>query len=140
MSVVDRWSALAPRILGITRIIIGFMFACYGAQKVLGWFGGMPPGVPFWIQYIGGTIELVGGLLIAVGLLTRITAFICSGQMAVAYFYGHAMHAKGINFFLPTVNEGDSAVFYCWFFLYLSAAGPGAFALDNILFRRRAAS
>lgn len=140
MSVADRWGALAPKILGIARVIIGFMFACYGARKVFGWFGGMPPGVPFWIQYIGGTIELAGGILICVGLLTRITAFLCSGQMAVAYFYGHAMNAKGIDFFLPTVNQGDSAVLYCWFFLYLSAAGPGAFAIDNALFRRRAAS
>lgn len=136
MPIADRWRALAPQILGITRLIAGFMFACHGAQKVLGWFGGMPPGVPFWIRGLGGWIELIGGLLIALGLFTRPAAFICSGQMAIAYFYGHAMKAEGINFFLPTENKGEAAVLYCWLFLYLSAAGAGAFALDNVLRRR----
>jgi putative oxidoreductase len=136
MSVVNRWSALAPKILGIARIIAGLMFFTHGAQKVLGWFGGMPPGVPFWIRGIGGTIELVGGLLIALGLFTRPVAFLCSGMMAVAYFHGHAMPAQGIDFFLPKQNKGELAVMYCWFFLYLSAAGPGAFALDNLRRRR----
>ena len=58
--------------------------------------------------------------------------------MAVAYFYGHAMHASGIDFFLPKVNKGEDAVLYCFIFLFISAAGPGAFALDHLLFRRRA--
>lgn len=67
----------------------------------------------------------------------QITAFMSSDEMAVAYFYGHAMTATGINIFLPTVNKGELAVIYCWFFLYLSSQGPGAFTLDNILGSRR---
>lgn len=133
-TITDRFAGWAPRILGITRILFGIMFACHGAQKVLGWFGGMPPGFtpPWYIVWIAGPLELIGGVLIALGLFTRIMAFLCSGLMAVAYFHGHAR-----NGFLPKVNQGELAVVYCWFFLYLSARGPGAFALDNVLFRRR---
>jgi putative oxidoreductase len=127
----DKLTPHAPKILGVFRIITGIMFACHGAQKLFGMFGGMPPGVEPWIQYGAGGIEFFGGLLIALGLFTRIVAFIASGTMAVAYFYGHAR-----NGFLPKVNGGELAVIYCWLFLYLAAAGPGAFALDN-LFRRR---
>jgi putative oxidoreductase len=132
MTIVDRFTALAPKILGILRILAGVMFACHGAQKLLGAFGGMPPGVPRWIIWGAGPIELVGGTLIALGLLTRPIAFLASGTMAVAYFHGHARMG-----FLPKVNQGELAVLYCWLFLYISAAGPGAFALDN-LFRRAA--
>lgn len=127
----DRLAPHAPKILGIFRILAGIMFACHGAQKLFGLFGGMPPGVPAWIHYGAGGIEFFGGILIALGLFTRPIAFLASGTMAVAYFYGHAR-----NGFLPKVNGGEPAVMYCWFFLYLAAAGPGAFALDN-LFRRR---
>lgn len=131
----DRLSAWAPAILGIMRILTGTMFALHGAQKVLGMFGGVPPGAPDWIIYGGGTIELVGGALVALGLFTRPVAFLCSGMMAVAYFYGHARNAS----FFPTVNGGEPAVLYCWLFLYFAAAGPGAFALDNLIRRRRVA-
>lgn len=133
MNITQRFSALAPTILGIMRIITGTLFACHGAQKLFGAFGGMPEGVPAWIQYGAGSIEFFGGLLIAVGLLTRPVAFLASGTMAVAYFYGHARHGG----FWPKANQGEMAVLYCWLFLYISAAGPGAFALDN-LFRREA--
>ena len=132
MTIVDRFTALSPKILGILRILAGTMFACHGAQKVLGAFGGMPPGAPQWIVWTAGPIELVGGTLIALGLLTRPVAFVASGLMAVAYFHGHARMG-----FLPKVNQGELAVLYCWLFLYIAAAGPGAFALDN--FFRRAA-
>lgn len=134
MKIRDRFAGWAPRILGVTRIIFGIMFACHGAQKVLGWFGGMPAGMtpPWSIVWIAGPLELAGGVLIALGLFTRIMAFLCSGLMAVAYFYGHAR--QGL---LPKVNQGELAVAYCWFFLYLSAQGAGSWALDNVLFRRR---
>ena len=132
MTIVDRFTALSPKILGILRILAGTMFACHGAQKVLGAFGGMPPGAPQWIVWTAGPIELVGGTLIALGLLTRPVAFVASGLMAVAYFHGHARMG-----FFPKVNQGELAVLYCWLFLYIAAAGPGAFALDN--FFRRAA-
>ena len=123
----------APRILAIFRILMGTMFACHGAQKLVGAFGGLPPGAGGWMLDTAGPIEFFGGILISAGLLTRFSAFICSGTMAVAYFHGHA--AGG---FWPKVNGGELAVIYCWFFLYLAAHGPGAWALDN-LFRRRAA-
>ncbi|HEX9983275.1 MAG TPA: DoxX family protein [Thermoanaerobaculia bacterium] len=134
--IVERYSLLAPKILGIFRILAGIMFCCYGAQKILGAFGGMPPGVTMTAQiWTAGIIELVGGALIAVGLFTRPAAFLSSGLMAFAYFMGHA----GQGSFWPNVNQGDKAILYCWLFLYLSARGPGAFALDNLWGRNREA-
>ncbi len=127
MSITDRSIAQAPRILALVRLITGAMFACHGAQKLFGVFGAMPPGVPAFILYGGGSIEFFGGLLIAIGLFTRPAAFLCSGMMAFAYFIGHAK-----NGFWPIVNGGELAIFYCWFFLYLSAQGGGAWAVDNL--------
>lgn len=132
MSITDRFTAWAPRILGATRILAGILFACHGAQMVFGVFGGLPPGVPAALIWTAGPLELVGGVLIAVGLFSRSAAFVLSGFMAFAYFIGHA--PKG---FWPTVNGGELAILYCWLFLYLSAQGPGAWALDNL--RRRSA-
>ena len=82
---------------------------------------------------LGAWIELIGGLLIALGLLTRIAAFISSGEMAVAYFM---MHAKGG--FYPIVNHGEAAVFYCFVFLFIFFYGPGLWSLDTLLFTSRA--
>ena len=130
MSAIDRFNAQAPRILGVTRVLAGIMFACHGAQKLFGLFGGIPPGVPKALIWSAGPIELVGGALIAVGLFTRMTAFVCSGLMAFAYFIGHAH-----NGFWPASNGGEMAVLYCWLFLFMAAQGPGAWALDNL--RRR---
>ena len=117
----------APLILGATRILFGVMLACHGAQKVLGAFGGAPDGAPALIVWGAGPIELVGGALIAVGLLTRSAAFLVSGEMAVAYFMAHA--PKG---FWPILNGGELAIIYCWFALYLAARGPGALALEGL--------
>lgn len=116
----------APQILGVTRILFGIMLACHGAQKVLGAFGGLPPGVPAAIIWVAGTIELFGGGLIAVGLLTRSAAFLNSGLLAVAYFTAHA--SKG---FWPILNGGELAIIYSWLSLYFAAHGPGAFALGH---------
>jgi len=127
MAISERFGAWAPRILAVARMIFGVLFACHGAQKVFNVFGGMPPGVPKALIWSAGPIELIGGVLIAIGLFTRIAAFICSGQMAIAYFTGHAPRG-----FWPTVNGGELAIFFCWFFLYLAAQGPGAWALDNL--------
>jgi putative oxidoreductase len=127
MSMTDRFKAQAPRILGVTRILVGIMFACHGAQKLFNVFGGMPPGVPKLLIWSAGPIELLGGALIAIGLLTRITAFICSGQMAFAYFIGHAH-----NGFWPASNGGEMAILYCFLFLYMAAQGPGAWAVDDL--------
>ena len=127
MKVADRFTALAPSILGVTRFLAGVMFACHGAQMLFGVFGGMPPGVPKALIWTAGPIELIGGILIAIGLFTRITAFICSGMMAVAYFTGHAH-----NGFWPITNGGEMAILYCWLFLVIAAYGGGSFALDNL--------
>lgn len=129
----DRLHPWAPRILGALRIIAGIMFACHGAQKLFGAFGAMPQGVPPHIVWGAGSIEFFGGVLIAAGLLARPVAFLASGLMAFAYFIGHAG-----NGFWPKANGGELAVLYCWFFLYIAAEGPGAWALDN--FRRRSVS
>ena len=137
MAIFDRFQSWAPPILGILRILAGVMFASHGAQKVIGAFGGMPSGIPipWYIHAIAGPLEFFGGILLALGLLTRPVAFLCSGLMAVAYFKGHAF-ASGSFVFWPKVNQGELAVLYCWIFLYIFAAGPGAFALDNLWTRR----
>jgi putative oxidoreductase len=123
----DRLQKHAPKVLGITRILFGIMMVCHGAQKLFGAFGGMPPGVPPFIVWVGGSIELLGGALLAVGLFTRPAAFLVSGLMAFAYFMGHA--PKG---FWPIVNLGELAIIYCWLALYFAAQGPGAWALDGL--------
>ena len=127
MSVIERFRSLAPAILGVTRILAGILFACYGAQKLFGAFGGMPPGAPRWIILTAGPIELVCGVLIAIGLFPRSAAFLASGLMAFAYFKGHAPMG-----FWPIQNHGELPILYCWFFLYIAAQGPGAFALDHL--------
>jgi putative oxidoreductase len=133
-AIVERFHGWSPYLRGALRIIAGIMFACHGAQKIFGAFGGMPPGAPPAIVWTAGPIEFFGGVLIALGLFTRSTAFLCSGLMAFAYFIGHAP-----NGFWPKTNGGEPAVMYCWLFLYIAAAGPGALALDNVLFRKRVA-
>ena len=127
---IERFKSLAPAILGITRFLAGTIFTLHGAQKIFGFFGGIPPGAPKAIIWTAGSIELVGGALIAIGLFTRSAAFLSSGLMAFAYFIGHAG-----NGFWPNVNGGEVAILYCWLFLYIAAAGPGAFAVDNLMRR-----
>jgi putative oxidoreductase len=116
----------APHILGATRILSGVLFASHGAQKLLGAFGGAPAGVPPAILWIAGTIELVGGALLVLGLFTRPAAFLSSGLMAFAYFMAHAPQG-----FWPIQNHGELAILYSWLFLYLAAQGPGAWAIDR---------
>ncbi|MGA8863404.1 MAG: DoxX family protein [Gallionella sp.] len=118
-----------PRILGIMRIIVGFLFLQHGAAKLLGvphiaMFDGLQL---VSLMGLAGILELVGGSLILLGLLTRPVAFILSGEMAVAYFMAHAPHG-----FLPILNQGELAVVYCFVFLYLSVAGGGAYSLDGM--------
>jgi len=114
------------------RIIAGLMFATHGAQKILGLFGGQKVDAPLMI--VGGWIELIGGLLIAFGLFTGIAAFICSGMMAVAYFMAHAPGG-----FWPVMNKGESAVLYCFAFLYMSSRGSGRFSIDGLRSKQPAA-
>src|SRR2546423_15243949 len=121
MSAITRFTALAPKILGVQRMIAGAMFACYGAMKLFGVFGGMPPGVPKMLIWTAGPIEFLGGILIAIGLFSRITSFVCSGQMAFAYFIGHAPHG-----FFPIVNKGELAALFFLMFFFFAPPGPGA--------------
>ena len=117
-----------PRVLGILRIVIGFLFLQHGSAKLLGMphvamFDGLQL---FSLIGVAGILELVGGILILIGLCTRFTAFILSGEMAFAYFIAHA----GSNF-LPLLNGGELAVIYCFVFLYFAFAGAGAFSIDH---------
>lgn len=125
----------ASEILGITRVLVGVLLVCHGAQKVFGAFGGPPAGTPAFVVWVAGLIELIGGALLAAGLLARGTAFLTSGLMAFAYFMAHA--GRG---FWPIQNGGELAIAYCWLTLYLAAHGPGAWALDNLRARREEAS
>src|SRR6058998_3660330 len=128
----------------IMRLIVGLMFASHGGQLVLGMFGGMPGSNNSFTQ-TGGWIQLIGGFLIAFGLLTRIAAFISSGEMAVAYFMVHAAgkaldHAPAATEqFFPLLNKGEPAVLYCFIFLFIFFYGPGRYALDTLIFQRRPA-
>ena len=107
------------------RIVVGFLFLCHGMQKLFGFPGTMPPGAPAFIVYIGGSIELIGGILVMIGLFTRWAAFISSGEMAVAYWMAHGPRAL-----LPIVNQGELAVVYCFAFLFIAARGGGIWSVD----------
>ncbi len=108
------------------RTVCGVLFACHGAQKILGLFGGVRVGAPMLVA--AGAIELVAGSLIAVGLFAAFAAFLASGEMAVAYFMSHAPHG-----FWPIVNHGELAVLYCFAFLFIAARGSGRWSLDALL-------
>lgn len=115
----------------LLRIVAGALFICPGGMKLFGWFGGMPAGAHLSpLLVVAGVIEVFGGALIVLGLLTRPVAFIASGEMAFAYFIGH--FPKG---FWPIQNHGESAVLLCFIFLFLAANGAGPWSLDR-LFRR----
>ena len=125
------------------RLIVGLMLACHGAQLVLGIFGGIP-GSDKMISQIGGWIQLVGGFLIAFGLLTRLAAFVCSGMFAVAYFTMHVATATTpMAKFFPIAsagpqfsNHGELAVFYCWVFFFMFFYGPGGWSIDALWCRK----
>lgn len=125
---------LRPRALAVLRIMTGLLFLAHGTQKLLSFPAGERAGSGLGFDSPGafaGIIELVCGLLVTIGLFTRPAAFLASGTMAAAYFIAHAPQG-----FFPVNNGGDSAILYCFVFLYLFVAGPGAWSLDN---RRRAA-
>ena len=103
------------------------MLAFHGAQKILGWHSQFMPHVGSQL-WIGGLIELVGGALIALGLLTRPAAFLVAGQMAVAYFQFHWKLAIAGGMWLPGINKGELAVMYCFLFLFVAAHGNGGVA------------
>jgi putative oxidoreductase len=113
----------------LLRIVAGFMFAFHGAQKILGVFSDFQPpmGSQLWI---GGIIEMVGGLAVMLGVRTRVAAFLCSGEMAVAYFQFHWKFQLGPQFF-PAVNKGELAVLYCFVFLLIACRGGLKWKLDK---------
>ncbi len=129
-------SRLAGWTHSLLRIVAGLLFIGPGGMKLLGWFGGMPPGVSMTpLLYAAGVIELVGGVLILLGLFTRPVAFLASGEMAFAYFIGHFPHG-----FWPIQNHGEPAVLFCFIYLFLWGNGPGPISLDHLMARRRAAA
>jgi putative oxidoreductase len=118
-----------PRAHAALRIVAGYLFVQHGSAKLFGFphvamFDNLPV-----LSLIGfaGILELVGGALLLVGLFVRPVAFLLSGEMAVAYFVGHAPHGHVL---LPTLNQGEAAVLYCFVFLFLAAAGAGAWSID----------
>jgi putative oxidoreductase len=123
------------RVLAVYRIIAGLIFITSGTTKLFGFPPSaveMPP-IPWTSQIgIGAWMELIGGALIVIGFFTRPTAFLLSGEMAVAYFQFHAPGS-----FWPTINMGIPAIMYCFFFLYLVVAGPGAWSVDGSIARSR---
>lgn len=126
-------SRYADPVYCIMRLFLGLMFAAHGGQKVFGMFGGKVAAAP--LMQFGGWIEGVCGLLIAIGLFTRVSAFLASGMMAVAYFMAHS--GGGL---WPIVNKGELAVAYCFIFLFIFFYGPGRYSLDAMIWRNRAAT
>ena len=118
-------SKLGDVVFGITRIAFGLMFACHGAQKLFGAFGGHVMIHNPWML-AAGIIEFGGGFLVALGLFAQPAAFVMSGEMAVAYFRAH--FPRGL---WPIQNGGELAVLYCFFFLYLSLRGPGSLSVHG---------
>jgi putative oxidoreductase len=125
----------SEEVYALLRIVVGILFACHGAQKVLGLFGGMPD-IPGGIRWIAGPIELVGGVLIAIGLAGSWAAFVSSGEMAFAYFLAH----HRIDAPLPIQNRGELAVVYAWVFLYVATRGSGIWSVDAAMRESRPAA
>lgn len=127
---LDVW---APRMLSLLRIIAALLFMEHGLMKLFH-FPGPQPGAPDPLPMIlmaAAWIEVIGGGLLVLGLFTRIAAFVCSGQMAAAYFMAHAPQG-----FWPALNGGEAAILYCFVFLYLVFAGPGIWSLDALVRKR----
>lgn len=121
----DHWTGFFRSLL---RIVAGLLFSMHGIEKLFGLFGGhvaRPIGSLLWVA---GVLETFGGTLIVLGLFTRQVAFLLCGEMAVAYFHQHFPHGRW-----PIENGGELAVLYCFFYLYLCAAGPGPASLDRLL-------
>jgi putative oxidoreductase len=122
---LSRWSSEA---LSIVRIFSALSFLSHGTQKLFSFPDASRPAVE-WASFMGftGILELVGGILLAIGLFSRPVAFILSGQMAVAYWMVHAKAS-----FFPMLNGGEAAMLYCFIFLYIACAGPGVWSLDAL--------
>ena len=126
-------STWTPRAQAVLRIVTAYLFVAHGTSKLLG-----VPHIPsldgvtlFSLMGFAGILELVGGVLLLIGLFTRPTAFLLSGEMAFAYFMGHASQG---NVLVPMLNRGELAVLFCFVFLFFAFAGAGAWSVDR--FRR----
>ena len=128
---LSRWQ---PQLLALLRIVAALLFMEHGLAKLLH-FPVPQPGVPDPLPTIlvaAAVIEIVGGILVTLGLFTRVAAFLMSGEIAIGYFMAHAPKS-----FWPIVNQGEAAILYCFIFLYIAAAGPGAWSLDGVRRRSR---
>jgi putative oxidoreductase len=123
MSFLAKYESFAYALL---RIVTGFLFIWHGTQKLFGFPAPAREGTPEWIIYGAGSIELIGGILVMIGLFTRPAAFISSGTMAVAYWLAHGLHHP-----FPLVNAGELAALYCFVFLFIACRGPGIWSLDR---------
>lgn len=130
-TVSARWRSWAPHLRSVLRIVTAFLLMQFGSAKLFAFPAPLLPGggtAPVGsLPWIAGALEVFGGGLLLIGWLSRPVAFILSGEMAVAYFHAHAP-----NGFWPVLNGGAPAVFYCFMFLYLSAAGPGPWSVDAL--------
>jgi putative oxidoreductase len=131
-SLLEKYS---PYIYASMRMVVGLLFACNGARKLFGVFGGMrgtgEAAELFSQIWFAGVIEFVAGGLVAIGLSTGLAAFVASGEMAVAYFQGHFPQG-----FWPILNTGERAVFYCFVFLYIASRGTVAWGIERVRARR----
>ena len=131
MTFLDRW---APQLHAALRIIAALLFMEHGLMKLFH-FPAAQPGAPSPLTtmlVVAAVLEVGGGALIALGLFTRLAAFICAGEMAVAYFMVHAPQG-----FWPALNKGEGAILFTFIFLFLAAAGPGAWSIDGSMGKRR---
>ena len=110
----------------LMRIVTGLLFLWHGSQKLLGFPLPARDGSPVYITWVAGPIELVGGILVMIGLFTRWAAFLCSGLMAFAYWMVH-----GLNALFPMENKGELAALYCFVFLFIAAKGGGLWSVDG---------
>lgn len=122
----ENLSRYQPYALGALRIIAALLFIEHGTQKLFGFPASQMEGSLPGHLLVAACLELIGGTLVLIGLFTRPVAFVLSGLMAFAYFMAHAPKS-----FFPALNGGDAAILFCFVFLYLVTAGPGAFALDK---------
>lgn len=119
--ILDRYTKETYAVL---RIVTGLLFLWHGTQKLFG-FPAPSPEAPAFVIYVAGGIELIGGVLVMIGLATSPVAFLCSGLMAVAYWMAH-----GTNALFPINNHGELAALYCFVFLFISAKGSGIWSVD----------
>jgi len=130
MSLPPSDTRYAPYLLAALRVVAGLLFIAHGVVKLFGFPPDAAPGQQELLSLLGiaAVIEVVTGILIVFGLFTRAAAFLASGEMAVAYWMAHAPQSP-----YPAVNGGDAAILFCFVFLYVAAAGPGAFSLAGLL-------